>query len=165
MRILVISDTHIPNNALKLPDEVLKEAKDCDLCIHAGDFIEKSVLKDLSKSTKVVGVCGNMDDKNINFEFPAKQILEIEDVKIGLAHGRGSAQNIIFAIQDIFVDEFSEIDMFIYGHSHLAHNEIFNGKIYFNPGSPTDRVFAPYRSYGIIIIKDGTIDRRIIKLG
>ena len=42
---------------------------------------------------------------------------------------------------------------------------IIDGKIYFNPGSPTDRVFAPYNSYGIIEIKDGKLKRRIVKIG
>jgi len=165
MRILVISDTHVVNGSPKLPNKVLNEAKTSDLCIHAGDFVEKSVFDELSKLTKVIGVCGNMDERGIDLKLPLKRVLEIEGVKIGLTHGRGSAQNIIYTVQDIFVDEFSDLDMLVFGHSHLACNKIIDGKIYFNPGSPTDKIFAPYRSFGLLMVKDKKIDRRIVKIG
>ena len=43
-------------------------------------------------------------------------------------------------------------------------NEKINGILYFNPGSPTDLVIAPYRSYGILEIKDNDVVGKIIKL-
>ncbi len=39
-----------------------------------------------------------------------------------------------------------------------------DGIIYFNPGSSTDKVFAPYNSYGVLEIKDNKIIPHIIKL-
>jgi len=38
-------------------------------------------------------------------------------------------------------------------------------KIYFNPGSPTDTIFAPYQSYGILEINGKEIKRSIVKIG
>ena len=56
-------------------------------------------------------------------------------------------------------------DIIVFGHSHLPMNEYIKGVLYFNPGSATDTVFAPYRSYGIIEIKkDGTLNSNIYKI-
>ena len=60
--------------------------------------------------------------------------------------------------------EKDKIDLFVFGHSHIAVDQEINGKIYFNPGSPTDTIFTPKRSYGIIEINGKKITRRIIYL-
>ena len=65
MRVLVLSDTHIPIAQEKLPPIIQKEAKSSDYCLHAGDFISYSVYKDLSSWTKTIGVCGNMDEPEL----------------------------------------------------------------------------------------------------
>ncbi|MCM8820062.1 MAG: metallophosphoesterase family protein, partial [Candidatus Omnitrophica bacterium] len=67
-------------------------------------------------------------------------------------------------IKDEFIDAFDEIDIFVFGHSHFPIDEEIDGKIFFNPGSPTDKIYAPYCSYGSLEINDKTIERRIIKL-
>ena len=47
----------------------------------------------------------------------------------------------------------------------MPKNEYIEGVLFFNPGSVTDTVYAPYRSYGIIEIdKDGKINAEIHKL-
>jgi len=47
-----------------------------------------------------------------------------------------------------------KVDLIIFGHSHCGLNEKKGGILFFNPGSATDKVFAPYNSYGIIEIND-----------
>jgi predicted phosphodiesterase len=42
-------------------------------------------------------------------------------------------------------------------------NEKIGKILFFNPGSATDKVFAPYNSYGIIEVND-KIDAKIIKI-
>jgi len=55
------------------------------------------------------------------------------------------------------------VDLVIFGHSHKAFNEKRGDILYFNPGSPTDQIFSPFNSYGIIEIND-KIEARIIKI-
>lgn len=165
MRILVISDTHIPVVAESLPSVIIEEAKKSDCCIHAGDLISLNVLEKLSELTKTYAVCGNMDELIIREKLPDKQIIEIEDVKIGLSHGRGAPSIVAKQIEKIFEKEKNDIDIFIFGHSHIPLDQEIEGKIYFNPGSPTDTVFTPYRSYGILEIEGKNIKRRILKIG
>ena len=165
MRVLVLSDTHIPATAKKLPPIIEKEAKASDCCLHSGDFIDYSIFQILSNWTKTYGVYGNMDDEYTKKELPEKGIIKLEGVTLGLIHGAGRPRYLIEYINKEFVSEMSAIDIFVFGHSHIPQNEEINGKIYFNPGSPTDKIFAPYCSYGILDIDSKQIKRRIVKIG
>jgi predicted phosphodiesterase len=76
-------------------------------------------------------------------------------------HGYGLPNKLIDLISQIFKKD--NVDLVIFGHSHSAVNEKRGNTIYFNPGSPTDKIFALHNSYGIIEIND-KIEAKIIKL-
>lgn len=165
MRILVISDTHIPASAKALPKVIEEEAKKSDACLHAGDIVDYKIIENLSKLTKTYAVCGNMDDKEVASHLEIKKILKFDLVTVGLTHGRGAPANLIEYIDSIFTpEEKKDIDIFVFGHSHVPTDKEINNKIYFNPGSPTDIFFAPYKSYGILEINGKEIKRTIIKI-
>ena len=130
MRVLVLSDTHIPVVANELPDVILQEAKKCDICLHAGDLINYSVFKKLSALTVAYGVCGNMDDDDVRKILPAKQIVALGAIKAGLVHGRGNPNRLIEVISEDFEKEFSEIDIFVFGHSHYPWIKISTAKYF-----------------------------------
>ncbi|NQT95116.1 MAG: metallophosphoesterase family protein [Candidatus Omnitrophica bacterium] len=161
MKIAVISDTHIPQACEKLPDSLLKELAKTDLIIHAGDLAGLSVLENLKKIAPVEAVIGNMDSHNMRKELPEKKILEIEGFRIGIIHGEGPPDRIQDYVKMKFAGE--KLDCIIHGHSHTPYIEKIDNTIYFNPGSPTDKVFAPYNSYGILEITD-KITPKIVRL-
>jgi len=165
VRILVISDTHIPAVADKLPAIVTEEAKKSDFCLHAGDFISDSVFYELSKITKTYGVLGNMDDSSLKGKLAEKQIIELGSIRLGLIHGRGSPAVLMDYINTEFRQELNTLNIIVFGHTHHPLDKEIGGRIYFNPGSCTDRVFALYPSYGILEIDGKNIKRRIVKLG
>ena len=165
MRIIVISDTHLNDGISSLPKILIKEVKNSDLCIHAGDFISYRVFEELSKLVKTIGVAGNMDDERVNKALPQKTILNLEGKNIAITHGYGHPQGLINYVKQQFRQEQEKIDIFIFGHSHQPVDKIIGGKIFFNPGSPTDKVFAPYNSYGILEITPSGIKERIEKIG
>ena len=164
MKILVLSDTHIPVAAKDLPEKVLKEAKKSDCCLHAGDFIEYPFYETLKGLIKTYAVYGNMDSQELKSKLPEKQLIELEGIKIGLIHGASHPANLLKYIEAEFMPQMDEIDIFVFGHSHCATDKEYGGKIYFNPGSPTDRAFAPYRSYGILEIEGASIKRMLVKI-
>jgi hypothetical protein len=164
MRILVLSDTHIPVAAEVLPSALLEEAKKSDCCLHAGDFIDYEVFKKLASVTKTYGVAGNIDGRDVSDKLPLKQILLFEGVRLGLIHGRGSPTNLINYIRGEFSSELSSLAMVVYGHSHFAADQEIDGTVFFNPGSPTDRIFSPFRSYGILEISGTHISRKVVKI-
>ena len=149
MKIGVISDTHIPHAASKLPDAIYSAFKDADLILHAGDLIEMPVLNELNKLAKTEAVYGNMDGPLIQKLLPAKKIINVGDFKIGLAHGSGAPFNLINKLKNEFQER---VDVIVFGHSHSPVNELRDGILFFNPGSPTDKIFAKYNSYGILTI-------------
>ncbi|MFA7677618.1 MAG: YfcE family phosphodiesterase [Candidatus Omnitrophota bacterium] len=163
-RVLVISDTHIVDDLAQIPETIREQAKESDCCIHAGDFVSLAALQEFQKWTKIYGVCGNMDSDEIREKLPYKQIISLENIQLALTHGRGHPDNLINHINNEFSDEIERIDIFVFGHSHLPVNKIIRNKIYFNPGSLTDTVSSPCRSYGILEISGREIKRKVIEI-
>jgi len=94
--------------------------------------------------------------------LPRREIFTWEGHKVGLYHGRGAPQNIFETLEAEFKKE--KLDAIIFGHTHRPFNEKKKGILYFNPGSATDTIFAPYRSYGILDVTPESIVGTIIKL-
>ena len=161
MRIIVLSDTHIPITTKSLPKKIIEELRISSLCLHCGDFVDISVVEEISKYVKLIGVRGNMDSPQVQKTFPDKQVITVEDIKIGLIHGGGSPFNILERVKK---ELGPNLDIYIFGHTHSPYNEICEGKIFFNPGSPTDKVFAKSNSYGILNVEAGEIKREIVKI-
>jgi len=162
MKIGVISDTHITNNGKEIPQEILEAFKNVDIVIHCGDLVDIDILKQLKKyCPDTRAVFGNMDSDESRKKLPEKLIFQEGKFKIGVMHGYGHPANLIEVLKKEFRAE--KPDLIIFGHSHNPICEKIDGTIFFNPGSPTDKIFAPYNSYGIIEIGD-KIDGKIIKL-
>lgn len=160
MKILVLSDTHIPRVAHDLPQKIYDEIANVDMIMHAGDFVEKEVFDKLSKLNRIKAVYGNMDQPELRHILNAKETIEIGKFRIGLIHGHGAPRELV----DTVMREFSGVDAIVFGHSHEATNVVKDGILFFNPGSPTDKIFATSNSYGILNITDKNIEGKIIKL-
>jgi len=160
MRIGVISDTHIKESIKELPKVILDDFKKVDLILHAGDLVNIAVLDELKRMAQTKAVVGNMDFPEVERVLAKKEIIKIGGFKIGLIHGYGPPDGLIERIKREFEPG---VDMVVFGHSHRPVNELIGGVLFFNPGSPTDKIFAPFNSYGIIEIND-KIKASIIKL-
>ena len=154
-KIGVISDTHIPTAAKTIPENLLERLEDKDMIIHAGDHEIKSALKTLQKLGEVVAVRGNMDRFR---DLPRKMVLDIEGISIGVMHGDGPPHG----LQDRIRMEFKEVDCIVYGHTHSPQNEVVDDILMFNPGSPTDKRWAPYNSFGVLDVSKGSGVRGMI---
>ncbi len=161
MLIGVISDTHIPERAKKIPDIVFKIFKDVDMILHAGDLVSLDVLEQLEKLAPTRCVQGNMD-KYYGLKLPKNDIITIEGHKIGLNHGevypRGDTQQLKYIALELGVD------ILITGHTHWAFIKEFDDIILLNPGSPTvPRMSEP--SIMLLEIDEDSVESRIIKIG
>lgn len=146
MKIGVISDTHIPLRARKIPEIVFNSFRDVDMIIHAGDIVEEEVLDILSKYAPVEAVSGNVDPYTIRKKLPQKLELELAGYQIAVIHGHNVRGHLMNALGYIF----PEADIIIFGHTHKPCTELINGQLHFNPGSPTDRRMEKNHSFGII---------------
>jgi len=159
VRILVISDTHLKRSE-DMPTQILEIAKQVDLVIHAGDVTREAVLFGLEENCKVVAVRGNMDALPVSSHFPERTRLDAEGIRIGVVHGFGAPDQVVYNVRNLFKD----VDIIIFGHSHQYLLKSWDGVIMLNPGSPTDHRRAPYPSYGLIEIDSTHIKAEIYAL-
>lgn len=158
MKIGVISDTHLSaytDEFAKIIDTYLSHV---DMIIHAGDIVDIKVVESLAKVKKVEAVCGNMDNPEIRYALPSQLILELGDFKVGVIHGSGRP----YGIEERIMTLFDMVDCIVYGHTHTPKNEIYEGILFFNPGSPTDH-YAKENTVGILEI-DKEIKGKIIRV-
>ena len=160
MKIIVLSDTHIPRVANDLPQLVYEAINKADLIIHAGDFVEFEVLQRLKKIKNTIGVIGNMDAKELRDILKTKETISVGKFKIGLIHGYGAPGSLTKTVRS----EFGKVDAVVFGHSHVPTNMVEDGVLFFNPGSPTDKVYAPYNSYGVLDVTENGIKGEIVRL-
>jgi putative phosphoesterase len=158
MKIIVLSDTH----SHPLPKALLDDLPSADLILHAGDFSDVDVYHQLKAVKEIRAVYGNIDGTDLRELLPKQLVFDCDGIRIGLAHGEGHPEGIIARLQKLF--EGSGAQVVVFGHSHEPCHEIINGVLFFNPGSPTDTVRAPYLSYGILNVKDGKVKAKIVKL-
>jgi len=145
MRIAVLADTHA-NRLEYLPKKTIDALSTVDLIIHAGDFTDVRLLEELKQLGEVKAVHGNMDSSELKAVLPVKEIVEIENKRIGITHGSGAPWGIEERVRKVF--ESDRVDIIVYGHSHQSQNKTIKDILFFNPGKATD-------SFGIITINGG----------
>lgn len=152
MKIIVTADTHIPDKGKYLPANLLEACKKADLIIHAGDWKSMDVYRTLSNFAEVKGVYGNVDPGDVKENFPPQQIIEVNGHRIGIVHGHGEKKTTEKRAVEAFEKE--EVDVVIFGHSHIPMVRYFKNILLMNPGSPTDKRKLPYYSYGTLEIDE-----------
>jgi uncharacterized protein len=150
MRIGCISDTHLMGQPV--PAAVLDAFVGVDLILHAGDILEMAVLEQLSAVAETQAVRGNMDHGPVAHELPDRRIIKAGAFKIGLTHGHGPPSGITWKVARVFEGE--QCDCIVFGHTHNSLIKERNGVLFFNPGSPTDRMFARRNTVGILEVTD-----------
>ena len=141
MKIGVISDTHA-QTIEDIPLAIMEALEDVDFIIHAGDITERAVLEGFREIGEVKAVYGNMDSGELKRMLPDKRIIDVEGRQVGLAHGSGGPWGMEERVRLLF----GEVDVIIFGHSHLSFNEYIRGTLMFNPGRARD-------SFGILTIE------------
>ena len=163
MLIAVISDTHMPRGARRLPDACVRRVAAADLLLHAGDFSTLGVLRELEAiGPPVVGVHGNVDSADIRRLLPEERVVEAEDARIAIVHDAGPRTGRLERMRRRFGDR---ADMVVFGHSHLPlHEQAPDGFQIVNPGSPTERRRAPTHTMGLIRVAHGLPTCEIVSL-
>ena len=118
VRVGVISDTHVPDKASRIPGEVLRALDGVDVILHGGDLITTGLIAILQRIAPLEAVYGNNDPKQVVDAIPAQKVVRVGGAKIGLVHGhRGRGRN----TPDRAVRAFhgQSLDALVFGHSHL----------------------------------------------
>jgi putative phosphoesterase len=178
----VLSDTHIsPFGRRRLPPIVFERFEKVAFILHAGDLNTPQVLGELESIAPVYAVRGNNEDAEAFAQLPVARRIPVGECVIGLAHGDvpysaenkphmlmnapGNRRTAANALSHFERDE--AVNCVVFGHSHLplemtlqvAGREV----LLFNPGSPTDRRYAPDFSCGLLRVDGRSIEAELIR--
>lgn len=159
IRVIVLSDTHIPERSTAIAPSLVEELTSADLILHLGDFTSLEVLEELRSLGEMRGVRGNCDSYEVCQRLPEKQVLELAGRRIGMTHGRGSPRGLLERVRR----QFQGVDVVLFGHSHQPLIERAGGVLYANPGSATANLVGPRRTYLRLRINE-TVDAELVEL-
>ncbi len=149
-KIVILADTHIGDRAKELEFTFFKaiEKEQPDQILHAGDVCTTEVIQQLETIAPTLAVQGNRD-WFLGLDLPKEIHQEINGVKITLAHGHFSIWDWFWNYVRLFFTNaplshrffqeklaklYPQANIIIYGHLHLASNEVMDGQRFLNPG-------------------------------
>ncbi|MGC0398277.1 putative phosphoesterase [Streptomyces sp. SAI-126] len=155
MRLLLMSDTHLPKRAKQLPAPLLAELPHADVVFHAGDWVDTATLDLLeSRSARLVAVHGNNDGPELRARLPEVAYAELGGVRFAVVHETGAAQG----REARCAARYPDTDVLVFGHSHIPWDTTAPGGLrLLNPGSPTDRRRMPHCTYMTATVADGRL--------
>ena len=155
MQLLLIADTHVPRRARTLPGEVWRLVDTVDVVVHAGDWVDASLVDEVeARAGRLVGVHGNNDGAEIRSRLPEVARVELDGLRLGVVHETGQATG-----RERRCDAAHPgLDVLVFGHSHIPWDTVTpRGMRLLNPGSPTDRRSQPHHTYLTAAVHEGSL--------
>ncbi|MFB9733332.1 YfcE family phosphodiesterase [Ornithinimicrobium kibberense] len=159
MRVLLVADTHVPKRARELPSEVWGEVDRADVVVHAGDWVDPALLDELeARAARLVGVHGNNDGEELRRRLPEVARTELGGMRWGVVHETGPRVRREERMRAAYPD----LDVLVFGHSHIPWDTTAEGLRLLNPGSPTDRRRQPFCTYMTCEVGDGVLGEVVL---
>jgi putative phosphoesterase len=154
-RLLLMADTHVPQRARDLPDALWRAVDEADVVVHAGDWVDVSLLDALeSRSRRLVACYGNNDGPPLRERLPEVASVTVDGLPIAVVHETGAATG----REERCEMAFPEAAVLVFGHSHIPWDTTTaRGLRLLNPGSPTDRRRQPHCTWMTASVADGTL--------
>ncbi|SHH92387.1 hypothetical protein SAMN02745823_01454 [Sporobacter termitidis DSM 10068] len=153
MKILAASDSH--GNTQALLDAVFDVSP--QLVLHLGDYERDcDKLREAFPLLTVRAVRGNGDFRSREPEYDE---FVVEDKRIFMTHGHlHGVKTGLGAVLNAGL--LRRADILLYGHTHRAHREEFEGMLVINPGS----IGLGAKTYAVLDIEHGAVKCEIISL-
>ncbi|HUO36479.1 MAG TPA: metallophosphoesterase [Mycobacterium sp.] len=155
MRLLLLADTHIPNRARNLPEQVWREVDGADVVLHAGDWVDTPLLDAVeARAARLVACWGNNDGPRLRARLPEVAHAILGGVRFSVRHETGASAGREARMSERYPDS----DVLVFGHSHIPWDTTTaTGLRLLNPGSPTDRRRQPHCTYMTATVADGRL--------
>ena len=155
MRLVLMSDTHLPVRAKKLPGQLWDAVDEADVVIHAGDWVSVDLLDQLeARSRRFIGCWGNNDGPELRGRLPEVARVSLDGVAVAVVHETGASTGREQRCERAYPD----VDVLVFGHSHIPWDTTTpRGLRLLNPGSPTDRRRQPFCTYQTAEINAGRL--------
>lgn len=156
MKLLVVSDTHNRYENIQLLKEYVEEV---DLIIHLGDCIEDVAELKRVFNKEVLNVKGNCDYYS---SYPSDRIECIGEKKIFMTHG--DKYNVKSNLNSLIYKGIEQqVDLVLFGHTHIPYHEIIDNIHFINPGSISKPVLSK-KSFCILEIVDDKISVNLVSM-
>ena len=155
MRLLLVADTHVPKRARDMPAVVWDEVARADVVLHAGDWVEPSLLDVLEeRAERLVACWGNNDGDELRRRLPERADVTLGGLRFTVVHETGASGGRDARMAMLYPDT----DVLVFGHSHIPWNTTAKtGLRLLNPGSPTDRRRQPFCTYMTATVSEGAL--------
>jgi uncharacterized protein len=161
VRVLVLSDTHIPDFAKLLPAGLYRELRRADAILHAGDVTSTEVLDELAAFAPVSVALGNGDGPAVEAWGARPEVrLELDGVPAAIVHDSGTRTG----RERRLLKRFLGARLIVFGHSHMPFDAEYEGVRLLNPGSPTWKRRQPAPTFGLVETEGGHLRTRIFEL-
>ncbi len=160
-RILLLSDTHS-----HMDENILKYVHQANEIWHAGDIGSLAVTDALRKIKPVRAVYGNIDNKDIQMEFPLNNRFKCEEVDVLMTHIGGYPPKYNSRTKALIGENTPKL--FICGHSHILKVmwDKKLGVLHMNPGACGKHGFHQVRTMLRFVIDGKEIKNlEIVELG
>ncbi|TCN33466.1 hypothetical protein EV644_12287 [Kribbella orskensis] len=155
MRLVLISDTHLPVRAKRLPAAVWEAIEDADVVVHAGDWVNVELLDELEdRAQRLIGCWGNNDGPVLRERLPEVARVTLGGLSVAVVHETGQAKG----REERCEKAYPGVDLLVFGHSHIPWDTTTHrGLRLLNPGSPTDRRRQPHCTFQTAVIESGRL--------
>lgn len=176
LRIGLISDTHIPEARRELWPQVFEAFAGVDCIFHAGDIHDLSVIDRLSDIAPTFTARGNGDDGSggrpiqpFDRRLREAWLVELGGLRIGMTHDVPIPEYPPHLTLDRAMQRYfgrTDLDVLIYGDTHVESVDHINGTLCVNPGSPTypHNLDTQLGTIGFLEISGGKADAAIWQL-
>ncbi len=173
MRIGLISDTHIPEARPELWPQVFDAFRGVDAILHAGDIHELFIIDQLHEIAPTWAARGNGEDGSggrpvqpDHHRMQEAWLLEFEGLRIGLTHDVPIPEySNHYTLERAMMRYFgrTDLDVLVYGDTHVEAIDVINGTLCVNPGSPTypRNLDTQFGTIGFLDIVDGKAEATI----
>lgn len=157
MLIGVVSDTHGYLNP-RVPELLQGVAH----ILHAGDIGNGGVIESLAQIAPVTVVRGNNDRTGPESLYPEEVSLKLGGASFYLTHivkvPKGPDHPSMHPYKD------TGANVVVFGHSHIAFQQEMGNILFFNPCAAGKRRFKIVPSIGLLELKDGQVEGKIVPL-
>jgi putative phosphoesterase len=160
MQVVLLSDTHLPVRAKKLPAQLWAAIEASDVVIHAGDWVSVALLDELEgRSRQLIGCWGNNDGPELRARLPEVARVSLDGLSVAVVHETGASKGREERCEKAYPD----VDLLVFGHSHIPWDTTTpRGLRLLNPGSPTDRRRQPFCTYLTAQIVSGELTEVVL---
>jgi uncharacterized protein len=142
----------MPRGSRALPPGCARHLERADLILHAGDFVTADVFRELCRFGPLDAVHGNMDDDELKRTLPARRVVQVGEVRIGMVHEPSGLVG------------FEGCEAVVCGHTHQPVIAREGTTWFLNPGSPTERRRSPAHSMLLLDVDGKTLVPELVML-